>query len=61
MHRSPSQTSDDFNSFTTNLEKLVINISSTNPHFILMIGDFNVKSSNWSSNDTTTAEGATLE
>ena len=61
MYRSPSQTSDDFNSFTTNLEKLVVNISSTNPHFILMIGDFNVKSSNWSSNDTTTAEGATLE
>ena len=31
MCRSPSQTSDDFNSFTTNLEKLVINISSTDP------------------------------
>ena len=43
---SPSQTSDGFNSFTTNLEKLVINISSTNPHFIIMIGDFNAKSSN---------------
>ena len=60
MYRSPCQTSDDFNSFTTNLEKLVVNISSTNPHFILMIGDFNAKSSNWSSNDTTTAEGAQL-
>ena len=46
MYRSSSQTSDDFNSFTTNLEKLVINISSTNPHFIIMIGDFNAKSSN---------------
>ena len=61
MYHSPSQTSDDFNSFTTNLEKLVVNISSTNPHFILMIGDFNAKSSNWSSNDTTTAEGAQLD
>ena len=61
MYRSPSQTSDDFNSFTTNLEKLVVNISSTNPHFILMIGDFNAKSSNWSSNDTTTAEGVQLD
>ena len=59
MYRSPSQTSDDFNSFTTNLEKLVVNISSTNTHSILMIGDFNTKSSNWSS-DTTTAEGAQL-
>ena len=61
MYRSPSQTSDDFNSFTTNLEKLVVNISSTNPHFILMIGDFNAKSSNWSSNNTTTAEGTQLD
>ena len=61
MYRSPNQTSDHFNSFTTNLEKLVVNISSTNPHFILMTGDFNAKSSNWSSNDTTTAEGAQLD
>ena len=49
------------NLFTTNLEKLVVNISSTNPLFILMIGDFNAKPSNWSSNDTTTAEGAQLD
>ena len=61
IYRSPSQTSDGFNSFTTNLEKRLVNISSTNPHFILMIGDFNDKSSNWSSNDTTTAEGAQLD
>ena len=61
MYHSPTQTSDDFNSFTTNLEKLVINISSTNPHFILIIRDFNAKSSNWSSNDRTTAEGAQLD
>ena len=46
MYRSPGQTSDDFNSFITNLEKLVANISSSNPHFILMIGNFNAKSSN---------------
>ena len=37
MNRSQSQTSDDINSFTTNLEKRLVNISSTNPHFILMI------------------------
>ena len=61
MYRSPGQTSNDFNSFSTNLEKLVVNISSSNPHFILTIGDFNAKSSNCSSNDTTTAEGAQLD
>ena len=47
MYRSPSQTSDDFNSFTTNLEKLVTTISSINSHFILMFGNFNAKWSNW--------------
>ena len=61
MYHSTSETSDDFNSFTTNLEKLVVYIFSSNPHFILMIGDFNAKSSNWSSNDTTTVEGAPLD
>ena len=30
-------------------------------HSVLKIGGFNVKSSNWSSNDTTTAEGAQLD
>ena len=35
LYRSQSQTSDDFNSFFINLEKLLVNISSSNPHFIL--------------------------
>ena len=61
MYRSPSRTSDDFSSFTTNLEEPVANISSTNLHFILVIGNFNAESSNWLSNDTTTAEGAQLD
>ena len=61
IYRAPSQTSDDFNSFITNLEKLVVNISSSNPHFILMIGNFNAKSSKCSSNETTPAEGNILE
>ena len=61
MYRSASQPSNDFNSFTTNLEKLVVNISSSNPHFILMIEGFNAKSSNSWSNDTTTPECAQLD
>ena len=35
MYRSPSQNFSDFNSFTTNLEKLVVNISSSNPEFYI--------------------------
>ena len=61
LYRSPSQTSDEFDSFITNLENLVVDISRSNPHFLLSIGDFNAKSSNWSSNDTATAEGAQLD
>ena len=54
-------TFDDFNSLKNNLEKRVANTSSSNPHFILMIGDSNAKSSNWSYNDTITAEDAQLD
>ena len=61
MYRSPSQTSDKFDSFFTNLEKIVVDISRSNPHFLLLISDFNAKSSNRSPNDTTTAEGAQLD
>ena len=61
LHQSPSQTSDEFDSFITNLEKIVVDISRGNPHFLLLIGDFNANSSNWSSNDATTAEGAQLD
>ena len=59
MYNSRIQTSDDLNSFTFNLEKLIVNISVV-ICFILIVGDFNAKSSNWSSNETTAAEGAQL-
>ena len=39
LYRSPSQTSDEFDSFITNLEKNVVDISRSNPHFLLLIGD----------------------
>ena len=60
LYRSPIQTSDEFYLFIINLEKIVRSNRSnrSNPHFVLIICDFNAKSSNWSSNDTTTAEGA---
>ena len=33
LYRSPSQTSDEFDSFISNLEKLLINVTSCDPHF----------------------------
>ena len=61
LYRSPSQTSDGFDSFITNLEKNVVDISRSNPHFILIIDHFNTKSNNRLYNDTTAAEGAQLD
>ena len=61
LYRSPSQTSDEFQSFISNLEKLLININSFDPHFVILLGDFNAKSKSWSVNDITTEEGTILE
>ena len=52
---------DEFDSFINDFEKLIIDIYSRKADFVLMIGDFNAKSCNWSINDTTTPEGAQLD
>ena len=61
FYRSSSQTSDEFQSFVSNLEKLLINLSSFDPHFVILLGDFNAKSKSWSVNDTTSEEDTILE
>ena len=60
LYRSPSQMPDEFDSFINDFEKLMIDIYSRKADFVLMIGDFNAKSCNWSINNTTTPEGAHL-
>ena len=60
FHCTGSQTSDEVDSFITNLDKMVDDTSRSNPHFVLIIGNLNAKSSNWSSSDITTAESAQL-
>ena len=44
LYRSLSQTSDEFDLFITKLEKIVVDISRSNRHFLLLIGNFNAKS-----------------
>ena len=44
LYRFPSQTSNEFLFFITNLEKLLININSFDPNFVILLGDFNAKS-----------------
>ena len=46
-----SQASDKFNSFISNLEKLLINITSWDPHSMILIGEFNAKSKSLSANE----------
>ena len=61
FYRFSSETSDEFQSFISNLEKLLINLSSFDPHFVILLGDFNAKSKSWSVNDTTSEEDSILE
>ena len=58
---SPSQATVEFNLFFTILENLLTNISSCDPHFTSILGDFNVKSKSWSINGQPTIEGTQLE
>ena len=46
---------------STILEKLLININSFDPHFVILLGDFNTKSKSWSVYYITTEEGTILE
>ena len=57
LYRSPSQSKDEFDQFLLNFEQLISDRMSQNPHFILVTGDFNVRSSSWWKNDLTTSEG----
>ena len=61
LYRYPSQNPDEFDSFINNLEKLIIDLYSRKADFVLMVGDFNAKSCNWSINDNTAPEGAQLD
>ena len=61
MYRSPNQSEDDFENFCNNFELTLDAVSATNPFLIVAINDFNAKSSNWYTDDTTTSEGSKIE
>ena len=44
LYRSPNQNPDEFELFLTNLENVLADITNLNPHFMLLLGDFNAKS-----------------
>ena len=57
LYRSPNQNPEEFELFLTNLEDLLADITNRNPHFMLLLGDFNAKSKTWFINDQSSREG----
>ena len=56
LYRSPSKTRDNFETFADNLELHIDKLTNKNHFLIVAIGDFNVKTTNWYKNDTTSYE-----
>ena len=61
LYRSPSQTMDEFDLFLEKFENDLQNLLNKNPFLITVLGDFNAKSSNWCSSDTTNYEGTQID
>ena len=61
LYRSPSQTQDEFEKFSDNLELDLGTLSQKNPFLVVAIGDFNTTSKSWYINDNTTFQGNVLE
>ena len=61
LNRSPSQIQYGFQTLLSNLELNLDNLTSDNPFFSVMIGDFNAKSNNWYVNDKTFFEDRHIE
>ena len=58
LYRLPSQLSDTFEDFEDNLKLNLNKITNKSPYLLVVLGDFNVKLSNWYKHDKTTYEGS---
>ena len=61
FYRSPSQSQDDFATFSDNFEKTLDLVSKKNPFLIVLLSDFNAKLSQWYDKDSSTSEGISIE
>ena len=61
LYRSPSQNSLEFDNFILNFEMMLSDINFSNPHFSIILGDFNARSNNWWQDDTQTSEGSRID
>ena len=60
LYHSPSQNSEEFESFLTNFEHLLSDINARRPSVSVILGDFNAGSTSWWSNDIDSLEGTKL-
>ena len=61
VYRSPSQNFNEFQSFLSNFEFSLQDISNRNPYLTLLLGDYNARNTKWWHHDITTTEGIQLE
>ena len=61
LYRSPSKSYVIFETFADNLELNLDTIANKNPYLIVILGDFNARSSNSHKHDKTTYEGSKIE
>ena len=61
IYRSPSQSSTEFEEFSSNFDKLLNHIKHSRPSFTIILGNFNAKSKSWWSGDVTSHEGTQIE
>ena len=61
LYRSLSQSPDVFEKFADNFELNLDKIANKNSYLIVILGDFNAKSSNWFKHDTATYEGSKVD
>ena len=61
LYRSPSQSQDDFETFSDNFEMTLETLAQKGSFLTTIIGDFNAKSFNWYSHDKTNFEGSNIE
>ena len=61
IHRSPSESVNEFDDFLVNFEKLLNQISQLKSSFLVILGDFNARSRSWWCEDITYHEGIQLE
>ena len=61
LYGASSQKQNEFQVFKSNLERNLDKLSTNNPFFTVMIGDFNAKSSNRYLNGITRFEGSQIQ